>query len=77
MTKSMNEKQVEESRIKCHNYGRDCMNNAVGEADLGNGSGVKFYCRKCMTYDDMFDIEDIESDDSLVFCNTEWEKQTP
>lgn len=68
-------KDGQASHILCYNYGVDCMNNAVGEADMGSGKGVNFYCRKCMTYDGMFDIEDIDVDESLVFCQREWEIQ--
>lgn len=45
---------------------------AVGEADLGCGSGVKFYCRKCMLE---AEEEDYEVDDSLIFCSAEWDRQ--
>lgn len=69
----MNTDQSE--RILCHNYGVDCLNNAVGEADMGTGLGVKFYCRSCMTYDGMIEPEDMDVDESLVFCSREWELQ--
>ncbi len=75
MSNSPDVKNCEANHILCFNHGVDCMNNAVGEADMGDGKGVKFYCRKCMTYDDMFDIEDIDVDESLVFCQREWEIQ--
>lgn len=62
-------------RIKCYNHGRDCLNNAVGEADMGDGRGIQFYCRKCMTDDDMIAAGDMEIDESLIFCSREWELQ--
>ncbi len=61
--------------ILCYNYGVNCMNNAVGEADMGDGRGVKFYCRKCMIYNSMCEIEDVDIDESLVFCQREWDAQ--
>lgn len=62
-------------RILCYNHGRDCMNNAVGEADMADGKGIQWYCRNCMTNNDMIDVADMIIDESLIFCETEWEAQ--
>jgi len=50
------------------------MNYAVGEFDVGDG--VKFYCRKCFEELTVLDEECWEVDESLVFCNSEWERQS-
>lgn len=67
--------QVKDSHILCYNYGAACMNNAVGEADMGDGRGVKFYCRKCVLGDRLCEIEDMDADDTLIFCQREWDEQ--
>jgi len=45
---------------------------AVGEFDLGQG--VKFYCRSCVEWI-QFELADTEIDESLVFCEKEWNEQ--
>ena len=51
--------ETSKDKLKCENYGVHCMNNAVGEADMARGLGVRFYCRECMTHDFMFELEDM------------------
>ena len=61
------------SQVPCHNHGVHCMNMAVAESDLGDGRGVHFYCRRCI--ENFSDLDNIEPDNSLVFCKREWEAQ--
>lgn len=60
--------------IMCYNSGVHCLNNAVGECDLGDGKCIQWYCRKCIESIEV-DLEDWEHDDSLIFCQSEWDKQ--
>ena len=66
-----------DNRIKCFYFGSKCMNNAVGEFDLGDGKGVKFYCRKCCEELELYidEPDTFELDESLVFCQREWDEQ--
>ena len=61
-------------KLPCFNYGVHCSNTVVAECDLGDGKGIQLYCRSCIEDIDV-DEEDWERDDSLVFCNREWELQ--
>ncbi len=65
---------TEKERMMCYNAENHCMNPCVAECDLGDGKGVQWYCRECIENIDV-DMEDWERDDSLIFCQTEWEKQ--
>ena len=65
-------------KLQCFNFGVHCLNNAVGEFDIGDGKGVKFYCRKCVEEFSLMEIDDpdtYEIDESLVFCSREWDNQ--
>ena len=63
-------------KLPCQNYGHHCLNTTVAECDLGNGRGVKLYCRSCIENSSCdCDIDDCEVDDTLVFCKREWELQ--
>ena len=65
------------NKLTCFNFGVHCMNNACAEMDLGDGKGVKFYCRKCIENADLEydDPDTYEYDESLVFCQREWDEQ--
>ena len=72
------EREKMSERILCFNHGVHCMNIAVGEFDLADGKGVKFYCRKCVEEYSNMEIDDsdtYEIDESLVFCSREWDNQ--
>ncbi len=60
--------------MPCHNYGVHCLNPCVGQCDLGDGKGIHWYCRDCIENIEV-DMEDFEQDDSLIFCQTEWNRQ--
>lgn len=63
-------------KLPCYNCGVHCLNSAVAECDLGDGKGVKFYCRGCIEwFTDDDDPECYEVDESLVFCQREWDLQ--
>ncbi len=66
-----------DGKLPCYNYGVHCLNPCVAECDLANGRGVQLYCRSCIENED-FEYstdEDYEIDESLVFCEREWELQ--
>lgn len=51
------------------------MNSAVAECDLGEGKGIQLYCRHCIEDFMDWDSENVEIDETLIFCNREWEAQ--
>ena len=66
----------QKGKLPCENYGHHCLNATVAECDLGNGKGIKLYCRSCIErYAEYDSAGDYEIDDSLVFCEREWELQ--
>jgi len=63
-----------EGKMPCYNYGTHCLNPCVAQCDLGDGKDIQWYCRSCIENIDV-DMEDWERDDSLIFCDTEWNRQ--
>lgn len=59
-------------KMPCYNCGIHCLNPCVAECDLGYGNGTQWYCRSCI---EAIDVDDMEVNDSLIFCETEWNNQ--